>query len=106
MVAGKGSVCGRRLVEHPDVAKVAFTGSTEVGRWIAEGAAATIKRVTLELGGKSANVIFADADLAAAAGVRAAGCLRQRRTGLLRTLARSWSSARRSTSSWASWRGR
>src|SRR5213076_1188114 len=59
--------CGRRLVEHPDVAKVAFTGSTEVGRGIAEGAAATIKRVTLELGGKSANVVFADADLDAAA---------------------------------------
>jgi len=67
VVAGPGSVCGRRLVEHPDVAKVAFTGSTEVGRGIAEGAAATIKRVTLELGGKSANVVFADADLAAAA---------------------------------------
>src|SRR5262245_22366079 len=67
VVAGKGSVCGRRLVEHPEVAKVAFTGSTEVGRWIAEGAAATIKRVTLELGGKSANVIYGDADLAAAA---------------------------------------
>ncbi len=67
VVAGPGSVCGRRLVEHPDVAKVAFTGSTEVGRGIAEGAAATIKRVTLELGGKSANLIFADADLAAAA---------------------------------------
>jgi acyl-CoA reductase-like NAD-dependent aldehyde dehydrogenase len=67
VLAGPGSVCGRRLVEHPDVAKVAFTGSTEVGRGIAEGAAATIKRVTLELGGKSANVIFADADLAAAA---------------------------------------
>ncbi len=67
VVAGPGSVCGRRLVEHPDVAKVAFTGSTEVGRGIAEGAAATIKRVTLELGGKSANVIFADADLEAAA---------------------------------------
>ena len=60
-------VCGQRLVEHPDVAKIAFTGSTEVGRRIAEGAAGTIKRVTLELGGKSANVIFADADLAAAA---------------------------------------
>ena len=58
---------GRRLVEHPDVAKIAFTGSTEVGRGIAEGAAATIKRVTLELGGKSANVVFADADLEAAA---------------------------------------
>jgi acyl-CoA reductase-like NAD-dependent aldehyde dehydrogenase len=67
VLAGPGSVCGRRLVEHPDVAKVAFTGSTEVGRGIAEGAAATIKRVTLELGGKSANVIFADADLEAAA---------------------------------------
>ena len=67
VVAGPGSVCGQRLVEHPDVAKIAFTGSTEVGRGIAEGAAATIKRVTLELGGKSANVIFADADIEAAA---------------------------------------
>jgi betaine-aldehyde dehydrogenase len=67
VVAGPGSVCGQRLVDHPDVAKVAFTGSTEVGRRIAEGAAATIKRVTLELGGKSANVIFADSDLDAAA---------------------------------------
>jgi len=67
VVAGPGSVVGRRLVEHPDVAKIAFTGSTEVGRGIAEGAAATIKRVTLELGGKSANVVFADADLDAAA---------------------------------------
>ena len=67
VVAGPGSVAGRRLVEHPNVAKIAFTGSTEVGRRIAEGAAATIKRVTLELGGKSANVVFADADLAKAA---------------------------------------
>jgi betaine-aldehyde dehydrogenase len=67
VVAGPGSVCGSRLVEHPDVAKIAFTGSTEVGRGIAAGAAQTIKRVTLELGGKSANVIFADADLEAAA---------------------------------------
>jgi acyl-CoA reductase-like NAD-dependent aldehyde dehydrogenase len=67
VVAGPGSVVGRRLVEHPDVAKVAFTGSTEVGRGIAAGAAATIKRVTLELGGKSANVVFADADLERAA---------------------------------------
>ena len=67
VVAGPGSVCGSRLVEHPDVAKIAFTGSTEVGRGIAAGAAATIKRVTLELGGKSANVVFADADLEAAA---------------------------------------
>jgi betaine-aldehyde dehydrogenase len=67
VVAGPGSVCGARLVEHPDVAKVAFTGSTEVGRGIAAGAAQTIKRVTLELGGKSANIVFADADLEAAA---------------------------------------
>jgi acyl-CoA reductase-like NAD-dependent aldehyde dehydrogenase len=67
VVAGPGSVAGKRLVEHPDVAKIAFTGSTEVGRGIAAGAAATIKRVTLELGGKSANVVFADADLERAA---------------------------------------
>ena len=67
VVAGPGSVCGQRLVEHPDVAKIAFTGSTEVGRGIAQGAAGTIKRVTLELGGKSANVVFADADLDRAA---------------------------------------
>jgi betaine-aldehyde dehydrogenase len=67
VVAGPGSVCGKRLVEHPDVAKIAFTGSTAVGRSIAAGAAATIKRVTLELGGKSPNVVFADADLEAAA---------------------------------------
>ena len=67
VVVGPGSTCGQRLVEHPDVAKIAFTGSTEVGRSIAAGAAATIKRVTLELGGKSANIVFADADLEAAA---------------------------------------
>src|SRR3954451_23974951 len=67
VVAGPGSVAGKRLVEHPDVAKIAFTGSTEVGRGIAQTAAGTIKHVTLELGGKSANVVFADADLEAAA---------------------------------------
>jgi acyl-CoA reductase-like NAD-dependent aldehyde dehydrogenase len=67
VVVGPGSTCGARLVAHPDVAKIAFTGSTEVGRSIAAGAAETIKRVTLELGGKSPNLIFADADLAAAA---------------------------------------
>ena len=67
VVAGPGSVCGQRLVEHPDVAKIAFTGSTEVGRRIAAGAAETIKRVTLELGGKSANIVYADADLEQAA---------------------------------------
>jgi betaine-aldehyde dehydrogenase len=67
VVVGPGSEVGRRLVEHPDVAKVAFTGSTAVGKKIMEGAAGTIKRVTLELGGKSANVVFADADLEKAA---------------------------------------
>jgi betaine-aldehyde dehydrogenase len=67
VVVGPGSECGRRLVEHPTVAKIAFTGSTSVGRSIAAGAAETIKRVTLELGGKSPNVVFADADLEAAA---------------------------------------
>ncbi|MFL5972804.1 MAG: aldehyde dehydrogenase family protein [Gaiellaceae bacterium] len=67
VVTGRGSVVGQRLVEHPGVAKIGFTGSTEVGRGVMEAAAATIKRVTLELGGKSANVVFADADLEAAA---------------------------------------
>jgi acyl-CoA reductase-like NAD-dependent aldehyde dehydrogenase len=67
VVVGSGRVVGERIVEHPDVAKVAFTGSTEVGRRIAARAAETVKRVTLELGGKSANVIFADADLEQAA---------------------------------------
>jgi acyl-CoA reductase-like NAD-dependent aldehyde dehydrogenase len=67
VLPGKGSVVGTRLVEHPDVAKIGFTGSTEVGQEVMRGAAGTIKRVTLELGGKSANVVFADADLARAA---------------------------------------
>jgi acyl-CoA reductase-like NAD-dependent aldehyde dehydrogenase len=67
VLVGKGSVVGQRLVEHPDVAKIGFTGSTEVGRSVMQGAAGTIKRVTLELGGKSANVVFADADLERAA---------------------------------------
>ena len=67
VLVGKGSVVGQRLVDHPGVAKIGFTGSTEVGREVMRGAAATIKRVTLELGGKSANVVFADADLEQAA---------------------------------------
>jgi betaine-aldehyde dehydrogenase len=67
VVNGPGRTVGERIVEHPDVAKVAFTGSTEVGRRVAEIASQTIKRVTLELGGKSANVVFADADLEKAA---------------------------------------
>jgi betaine-aldehyde dehydrogenase len=67
VVVGPGRKVGERIVEHPDVAKVAFTGSTAVGRRIQALAAETIKRVTLELGGKSANVIFGDADLERAA---------------------------------------
>ena len=67
VLVGPGSVVGRRLLEHPDVAKVGFTGSTEVGRTVMQAAAGTIKRVTLELGGKSANIVFADADLERAA---------------------------------------
>jgi acyl-CoA reductase-like NAD-dependent aldehyde dehydrogenase len=67
VVVGAGRVVGERLVTHPDVAKVAFTGSTAVGRRVGELAAQSITRVTLELGGKSANVVFADADLERAA---------------------------------------
>jgi acyl-CoA reductase-like NAD-dependent aldehyde dehydrogenase len=67
VLPGKGSVVGQRFVEHPAVRKICFTGSTEVGRQIMAGCAAQVKRLTLELGGKSANVVFADADLAAAA---------------------------------------
>jgi acyl-CoA reductase-like NAD-dependent aldehyde dehydrogenase len=67
VVVGAGRVVGERLVQHPDVAKVAFTGSTEVGKRIGALAAQQIKRVTLELGGKSANIVFADADLDKAA---------------------------------------
>src|SRR5580700_4705792 len=67
VVVGPGSTVGSFLVEHPAVAKVAFTGSTDAGRDVMARAAGTIKRVTLELGGKSANVVFADADLERAA---------------------------------------
>jgi betaine-aldehyde dehydrogenase len=67
VIPGKGSVVGERFVTHPLVRKICFTGSTEVGKRIMAGCAEQLKRCTLELGGKSANVIFADADLAAAA---------------------------------------
>jgi acyl-CoA reductase-like NAD-dependent aldehyde dehydrogenase len=67
VLPGKGAVVGQRLVDHPDVRKLVFTGSTEVGRSIMVGAAAHMKRITLELGGKSANIVFADADLERAA---------------------------------------
>jgi acyl-CoA reductase-like NAD-dependent aldehyde dehydrogenase len=67
VLPGKGSVVGWRFVTHPAVRKVCFTGSTDVGKRIMAGCAEQVKRVTLELGGKSANIVFADADLARAA---------------------------------------
>jgi acyl-CoA reductase-like NAD-dependent aldehyde dehydrogenase len=67
VVPGRGSVVGQRFVTHPAVRKVCFTGSTEVGKRIMAGCAEQVKRVTLELGGKSANIVFADADLELAA---------------------------------------
>jgi len=67
VVTGPGSVVGERLVSHPDVRKIVFTGSTEVGTAIMAKCAPQVKRVTLELGGKSANIVFADADLEKAA---------------------------------------
>jgi aldehyde dehydrogenase (NAD+) len=73
IVTGKGSVVGDALVAHPGIDKVTFTGSPSVGRGILQGAAGNFKRVTLELGGKSANVIFADANLDAATRAAAAG---------------------------------
>jgi acyl-CoA reductase-like NAD-dependent aldehyde dehydrogenase len=67
VLAGKGSIVGNRFVTHPAVRKIVFTGSTQVGKAIMRGCADQVKRVTLELGGKSSNIIFADADVAKAA---------------------------------------
>ncbi|HEY3557774.1 MAG TPA: aldehyde dehydrogenase family protein [Kribbella sp.] len=67
IVPGRGTVVGQRFVTHPAVRKIVFTGSTTVGKQIMAGCADQVKRVTLELGGKSANVVFADADLEKAA---------------------------------------
>ncbi len=67
VIPGKGSVVGRRFVEHPAVRKICFTGSTAVGKQIMAGAAGQVKRVTLELGGKSATIVFDDVDIEAAA---------------------------------------
>ena len=67
VVTGRGSVLGPAIVDHPDVDMVSFTGSTEVGRQVLTGSAGTIKKVGLELGGKNPQVVFADADLDAAA---------------------------------------
>jgi len=67
VIPGKGSIVGERFVTHPLVRKIVFTGSTTVGKHIMQGCADQVKRVTLELGGKSANIIFADADIEKAA---------------------------------------
>lgn len=67
VLPGRGAVVGNRFVTHPDVAKVVFTGSTRVGKQVMAGASEHVKRVTLELGGKSANIIFDDSDLERAA---------------------------------------
>ena len=67
VLPGKGSVVGEALVDHPDVRKIVFTGSTETGTRVMSRAAKHVKRVTLELGGKSANIVFADSDLEQAA---------------------------------------
>ncbi len=87
VVVGPGSECGRRLVEHPDVAKIAFTGSTSVGRSIAAGAAETIKRVTLELGRQVAQPGVRGRGSRGGGRRGSAGGVRQRRPGLLRALA-------------------
>lgn len=73
VVPGLGRIAGQALVDHPDVDKISFTGSPVVGRQILRGAAGNMKRVTLELGGKSANIIFPDADIDAAVKAAAAG---------------------------------
>jgi acyl-CoA reductase-like NAD-dependent aldehyde dehydrogenase len=67
VVPGRGAVAGQRLVDHPAVRKIVFTGSTEVGQSVMAGCARQVKRLTLELGGKSANIVFADCDLERAA---------------------------------------
>jgi phenylacetaldehyde dehydrogenase len=76
IVTGFGSTAGAAITAHPDIGKVAFTGSTEVGKLILQASAGNLKRVSLELGGKSPNLIFPDADLERAAAVSAGGIFR------------------------------
>ncbi|OBJ24512.1 aldehyde dehydrogenase family protein [Mycobacterium colombiense] len=73
VLPGRGAVVGERFVTHPGIRKIVFTGSTDVGKQVMSGAAAQVKRVTLELGGKSANIVFADCDLERAAATAPAG---------------------------------
>ena len=97
----RAPVVGERFVTHPDVRKIVFTGSTEVGKSVMAGCAGQVKRVTLELGGKSANIVFADADLERAAATRAHERVRQRRPGLLRPLADPGRAHASTTASWS-----
>jgi len=76
IITGFGPTAGAAIAEHPDIDKVAFTGSTEVGKLILQASAGNLKRVSLELGGKSPNVIFADADLEQAVAISASGVFR------------------------------
>ncbi|MGO2036157.1 MAG: aldehyde dehydrogenase family protein [Brevibacterium sp.] len=73
IIPGKGSIVGERFVTHPSVRKVVFTGSTEVGKKIMAGCADQVKNLTLELGGKNANIVFDDADIAGAAAAAPGG---------------------------------
>jgi acyl-CoA reductase-like NAD-dependent aldehyde dehydrogenase len=73
VLPGPGAVVGERFISHPGIRKIVFTGSTDVGKRVMSGAAAHVKRVTLELGGKSANIVFADCDLERAAATAPAG---------------------------------
>ncbi len=100
IVPGPGRVVGDALVNHPDVDKVTFTGSPGVGRGIMKGAAGNFKRVSLELGGKSANVIFDDADLDAASKAAAAGIFFN--AGRCARPARACWSRRRRMTKWSS----
>ncbi len=102
VLPGKGSVVGQRLVDHPLVRKIVFTGSTEVGREIMAGCARQVKRVTLELGGKSANIVFADADLERAAATAPYAVFDNAGQDRWRPGPASWCRGRCSTGSWSS----
>ena len=91
VLPGKGTVIGERFVTHPDVRKVVFTGSTAVGKHVMAGCADQVKAVTLELGGKSANVIFADSDLEKAAATAPYACSRMPARTVVRAVASSCS---------------
>jgi len=98
VLPGRGSVVGWRFVTHPVVGKICFTGSTEVGQAIMAGCSEQVKRVTLELGGKSANIIFADSDLEAAAAAAPYAVSTTRARIAARVHASSWRQARTSAS--------